>query len=166
MTSRAATSTDSAIPFHTGPVVAALVAVAIQSAATIAGAYVVGFRPTNWAGTGGMALVILALSLGIALLSIAVAIRTASASATGLVPLVVFGLAFFTGFFAPVDELSPWMRAAAMVNPLSYVIDAARQLESGSTLTALPVALAVLGALVIAGIAACIVASNHVRSNR
>lgn len=156
----------STAPFCTGPVVAAAVAVAIQAAVTIAGACVVGFRPTSWAGTCGMALVILALSLGIALLSIAVAIRTTSASTTGLVALVVFGLSFFTGFFAPVDELSPWMRVAATVNPLSYVIDAARQLESGSALTAMPVALAGLGMLMLAGIAACTLASNHARRNR
>ncbi|MGI5270430.1 ABC transporter permease [Nonomuraea sp. CA-218870] len=113
-----------------------------------------------------MILVLITLSLGIALLSIAVAIRTASAAGTGLVPLAVFGLSFFTGFFAPVDELSPWMRAVATVNPLSYVIDAARQLESGGALTALPVALIVLGTLVAAGVAACALASHHARRNR
>ncbi|MFI6708873.1 ABC transporter permease [Nonomuraea sp. NPDC050478] len=153
-------------PFLSGMVVAALVGVAIQATVTVAGAALIGFRPGDWAGLGGMILVLITLSLGIALLSIAVAIRTGSSAGTGLVPLAVFGLSFFTGFFAPVDELSPWMRTVATVNPLSYVIDTARQLESGSALTALPVALTVLATLVAAGTAACALASNHARRNR
>lgn len=153
-------------PFLGGAVAAALVGVTVQTLVTVGGAALIGYRPTDWPGLLGMLALLLTLSLGIALLSIAVAVRTASASSTGLVPLAVFGLSFFTGVFAPVEELAPWMRTIATFNPLTYVIDAARQLESGTTPTALPLALVVLVALVVTAAAACTIAQNHARRNR
>ncbi|MCR2816622.1 ABC transporter permease [Microbacterium jiangjiandongii] len=153
-------------PFLAGAVVAALATVMLQTAVTIAGAVAIGYRPHSTLGVAAMAGLLTALALGIALLSIAVAIRTRSAASTGLVPLAVFGLSFFTGVFAPVDELTPWMRTIATVNPLTYVIDAARQLERAATVTALPIALAALVTLILAGIASCTLASAHARRNR
>jgi len=153
-------------PFLTGAVVAALIAVALQTVATIAGAMAIGYGPGGVAGLAGMIALLTALALGIALLSIAVAIRTRTAAATGLVTLAVFGLSFFTGVFAPVEALTPWMRAIATVNPLTYVIDAARQLEAGTAPAALPIAVAVLATLIIAGIVSCTLASIHARRNR
>ncbi|BCJ69648.1 ABC transporter permease [Polymorphospora rubra] len=154
------------VPFVLGAVAAALVAVTVQMLVTIAGAALIGYRPETWPSAITMLLLMLTLGLGVALLSVAVAIRTASASSTNLVTLAVFGLSFFTGVFAPVDELAGWMRAIATFNPLTYVIDAARQLESGATPSALPIALGVLGVLVAAGTATCALALNHARRNR
>ncbi|WP_433701178.1 ATP-binding cassette domain-containing protein [Nocardiopsis sp. CA-288880] len=74
--------------------------------------------------------------------------------------------ALFTGVFAPVEELSGWMRAIATVNPLTYVIDAARQVEAGTAPTEGPLAAVVLVALVAAGFAACVLALGHARRNR
>ncbi|MFI2105418.1 ABC transporter permease [Isoptericola sp. NPDC019693] len=153
-------------PFLAGAVVAALAGVVIQTVLTLAGAAVIGYRPADWPGLLGMLALLVVLTLGIALLSIAVAVRTTSAASTGLVPLAVFGLSFFTGVFAPVDELAPWMRTIATFNPLTYVIDAARQLESGVPPTALPLALVVLAAIVVAGVVACTFAQNYARRNR
>lgn len=153
-------------PFLIGPVVAALVAVSVQMVLTIAGAALIGYRPQDWAGMITMLMLMLLLGLGISLLSIAVAIRTSTAATTNLVPLAVFGLSFFTGVFAPVDQLAGWMRAIATFNPLTYAIDAARQLESDATASALPLGSAVLGALVLAGVLACTLALNYTRRNR
>ncbi|MFG1778487.1 ABC transporter permease [Micromonospora sp. NPDC049051] len=153
-------------PFLVGAVVAALVAVTIQMVVTIAGAALIGYRPQSWSGTAAMILLLLALGLGVALLSIAVAIRTASAASTNLVTLGVFGLSFFTGVFAPVDELAGWMRAIATFNPLTYIVEAARTVASGAALPAPPVALAVLATLVGTGAAACALALDHARRNR
>ena len=155
-----------ASPFLIGAAVASLVAVTSQTIITIAGAMLLGYRPESWSGVTAMTLLMLALGLGIALLSIAVAIRTASASSTNLVTLVVFGLSFFTGVFAPVDELAAWMRAIATFNPLTYVVDATRQLESNTAPSNLPIAAVVVATLVIAGIAACALALAHARRNR
>lgn len=153
-------------PFLIGPVVAALVAVIVQMLLTMIGAALLGYRPQDWGGMVTMLLLLLLLGLSVALLSIAVAIRTSTAATTNLVPLAVFGLSFFTGVFAPVDQLAGWMRAIATYNPLTYVIDAARQLESGMTASALPLGLAVLGALVLAGVFTCALALNYTRRNR
>ncbi|MFF5054480.1 ABC transporter permease [Micromonospora sp. NPDC000663] len=155
-----------ATPFLVGAVVAALVAVTVGMLTTIAGAVLIGYRPQSWAGVTAMIVLLLALGLGIALLSVAVAIRSASATSTNLVTLAVFGLSFFTGVFAPVDELAGWMRTVAAVNPLSHVVDTARQLEGGAVLSAAPVALVALVTLVLVGVAACVVALNHARRSR
>ncbi|WP_416903404.1 ABC transporter permease [Micromonospora echinospora] len=154
------------IPFILGAVAAALVAVTVQMLITIAGAALIGYRPENWPGVIAMIVLMLVLGLGIALLGVAVAIRTTSPSSTNLVTLAVFGLSFFTGVFAPVNELAGWMRAIATINPLTYVIDAARQFEVGAASSALPIALLVLGLLVCAGITSSALALNHVRRNR
>ncbi|WP_053651600.1 ABC transporter permease [Micromonospora sp. NRRL B-16802] len=155
-----------ATPFLMGAVIAALVAVIIGMFTTIVGAVLIGYRPQSWAGAAAVIVLMLVLGLGIALLSVAVAIRSGSATSTNLVTLAVFGLSFFTGVFAPVDELAGWMRVIATVNPLTHVVDTARQLESGATLSAAPIALAALSALVVAGVAACVLAVNHARRNR
>ncbi|WP_262419581.1 ABC transporter permease [Micromonospora chalcea] len=133
---------------------------------TVAGAVAIGYRPASWSGVAGMLLLMLALGLGVALLSTALAIRSGSASTTNLVTLVVFGLSFFTGVFAPVDELAGWMRVIATVNPLTYIVDTARQLGGGTPLAAAPIGVAALTALTVAGTAACALALHHARKNR
>lgn len=153
-------------PFLTGTVLATLVAVTVQALLTIGGAMIAGYRPNAWTGTLGMLAVMLILGVSVALRSVAVAVRTSSSSSAGLVTLGFFGLSFFTGVFAPVDELSGWMRAIATVNPLTYIIEAARQIESGSALTAGPVAALILTMLVAAGFACCGLALDHARRNR
>ncbi|MGC4895288.1 ABC transporter permease [Micromonospora sp. DT31] len=153
-------------PFLVGPVVAALIAVVLQMTVTVAGASLIGYRPTSWSGVAGMLLLMLALGLGVALLSMALAIRSASASTTNLVTLVVFGLSFFTGVFAPVDELAGWMRLIARVNPLTYIVDTARQLGDGTALTSAPIGVTAIVTLAVAGTAACALALQHVRKNR
>lgn len=153
-------------PFLVGPVVAALVAVVLQMAITVAGAAVIGYRPGSWPGLVAMLLLLLALGLGVALLSTALAIRTTSAATTNLVTLGVFGLSFFTGVFAPVDELASWMRLIASANPLTYILDTARQLDSGVPLTSAPIGIAAIAALAAVGIAACVLALNNAKKKR
>lgn len=153
-------------PFLVGPVVAALIAVVLQMAVTVAGAAAIGYRPASWSGVAGMLLLMLALGVGVALLSTALAIRSASASATNLVTLAVFGLSFFTGVFAPVDELAGWMRVIAVANPLTYIVDTARQLGGDAALTAAPIGVAAIVTLAVAGTAACALALHHARKTR
>lgn len=153
-------------PFLIGPICAALMAVGVQLILTITGAMLIGYRPQDWGGLLAMLLLMLLLGLGVSLISVAVAIRTATAATTSLVPLAAFGLSFFTGVFASVEQLAEWMRAIATFNPLTYVIDAARQLENGIPASALPAGLAVLGALILVGVFACTLALRHARRNR
>ncbi|MFG2062382.1 ABC transporter permease [Micromonospora sp. NPDC048871] len=156
----------STVPFLVGPVVAALLAVAVQMVVTVLGAALIGYRPQSWPGVLGVFLLLAALGLGVALLSTALAIRSVSASTTGLVTLAVFGLSFFTGVFAPVDDLATWMRVIAMVNPLTYIVETARQLGGGDPLTAAPAGVAAVAVLIVAGMAACALALRTARKNR
>ncbi|MER5321514.1 ABC transporter permease [Streptosporangium roseum] len=104
-------------PFLAGTVLATLVAVAVQALLTIGGAMIAGCRPNEWTGTLGMLAVMLILGVSVALCSVAVAVRTSSSSSAGLVTPAFFGLSFFTGVSAPVDELSGWMRVIFAVPP-------------------------------------------------
>ncbi|GAA0832440.1 ABC transporter permease [Streptosporangium amethystogenes subsp. fukuiense] len=153
-------------PFLAGTLIATLVAVTVQALLTTGGAMIAGYRPTEWTGTFGMLALMLILGAAVSLLSVAVAVRTASSSTTNLVTLAFFGSSFFTGVFAPVDELSGWMRAIATVNPLTYIIDTARQLESESDLTVVPLTSVIMTTLVVMGFIACGLALNHARRNR
>ncbi|MBE3001630.1 ABC transporter permease [Nocardiopsis sp. HNM0947] len=155
-----------ATPFLAGTLIATLVAVSVQALLTTGGAMLVGYRPTGWAETFAMVGLMLVLGLAVALFSIAVAVHTVSSSTTGLVPLAFFGLSFFTGVFAPVEELSGWMQAIATVNPLTYIIDTARELESGTVPSAGPVAVGLLLVLVVAGLISCALALHRARRRR
>lgn len=153
-------------PFLVGSLTATLVGVTLQLVVTVGGAMTVGYRTTTWAGTTAMLMLMLTLGFAIALFSIAVAFRVSSPSSLNVVTLIVFGLSFFTGVFAPVDELSGWMRTIATVNPLTYIVEFARQLESGAALDAAPIAVTVLATLITAALIACALVLSHSRRNR
>lgn len=153
-------------PFIAGTLVATLVVVAFQQVVTVAGAMLVGYRPGTLSGMVAMLGLMIVLGLAVALFAAALAVRGASASSMNLVTLVVFGLSFFTGFFAPVEQLSGWMRAVATINPVTYLVETARDLESGVTLEVAPIAAVVLVTLLVAGALACVLSSNHARRTR
>lgn len=153
-------------PFLAGTLVATLIVVAFQQVVTVAGAVLVGYRPATLPGVVAMLGLMLIHGLAVALFTVALAVRGASTSSINLVTLVVFGMSFFTGFFAPVEQLSGWMRAVATINPITYLVETARRLESGAALEAAPLATAVLVTLLVAGALACVLSSNHARRNR
>ena len=154
------------MPILIGSQVATLVAVAFQQIVTVAGAMAVGYRPGSWPGVVAMLGVMLALGCSVALFTVALAVRGASTSSINLVSLIVFGLSFFTGFFAPVEQLSGWMRTVATVNPITCLVETARDLESGAALEAAPIATLVLVTLLVAGAGACAASLNHARRTR
>ena len=46
--------------------------------------------------------------------------------------MLVFPMVFLAGVFFPVDTVPPWMQALSKVNPVTYGVDAIRQIFLGS----------------------------------
>ena len=136
--------------------VAGVSALAIfQSCFYVTVAFLFGMRPEG--GLIGVALVaVLAatLSAGIGCLAIAFGLRTGSSEAVqGSFPLL-FATLFMSSAFFPRELMSGWFRTIADVNPLTYLIEGAReQMITGVQLDdfgrAFAVALAILAVGVI-----------------
>lgn len=74
-------------------------------------------------------LTLLVLSLSLSSLGILLATRMRSQRAFQfLLQLIVFPLMFVAGVFFPVDGIPNWLQVVAKVNPLTYGVDATRQI--------------------------------------
>ena len=74
-------------------------------------------------------LLVLLLSLSLSGVGIFVATRMRSQQGFQMViQLLIFPLIFLSGVFFPVDNVSPWLQVIAKVNPLTYGVDAVRQI--------------------------------------
>ena len=72
----------------------------------------------------------LALLLALSLSGVGIFVATRMRSQQGfqmVMQLLIFPLIFLAGVFFPVDNVSPWMQVIAKVNPLTYGVDAVRQ---------------------------------------
>jgi ABC-2 type transport system permease protein len=74
---------------------------------------------------------------------------------------LLFPMLILAGMLLPLDSGPAWLRAAALINPLSYVVDAQRVLFAGEIVN--PV---VLGGVVAAAITATIGLTVGIRSMR
>ena len=73
--------------------------------------------------------VLLLLALSISAVGIFVATRMRSQQGFQMVmQLLIFPLIFLSGVFFPVDNVSPWLQVIVKMNPLTYGVDAVRQL--------------------------------------
>ena len=84
-------------------------------------------------GIGGVAVLGLLVSTMAALWATGVAFRQRGIRALPLMRLPVFLGLFLTPAFMPLELLAGWLRAAAVVNPVTYVLNAGRQLIVGQT---------------------------------
>ena len=69
-----------------------------------------------------------------------------------LMNLVLFPLLFFSGAFFPIDGLPRWLEVLALINPLTYAVDAlllATYADSAASFLGLAIDLSVL--IVLAG---------------
>ena len=69
-------------------------------------------------------------ALAYAGISLAIALRTGSIDATQSSFLIGFPLVFLSTATVPLELMSPWMRAFAEVNPVTYILNAVRSLIS------------------------------------
>lgn len=110
-----------------GPMIASAIALVIQTTLVIGVTVVLGLRPVT--GVAGL-LVMLGfaalLALGLAGFIVGVALRTNSSAATTSASFLVFPLTFLTSTFTPLELLRGWVRVAAEINPITYILEATR----------------------------------------
>ena len=83
-------------------------------------------------------LLIIPLALSLSGLGIFVATRMRSQQGFQMVmQLLIFPLIFLSGVFFPVDNVPPWLQVIAKLNPLTYGVDAIRQLFLGGDMIGL-----------------------------
>jgi ABC-2 type transport system permease protein len=111
------------------PMLSSAIGLVVQTCAVIGTALLFGLRPVT--GIAGL-LVLLGFSMliGLALAGfiVGIALRTGNAAATNSASFLVFPLSFLTSTFTPIDLLSGWIRTAAELNPITYLLDATRGL--------------------------------------
>lgn len=78
--------------------------------------------------------IVVILSLGLAGLGILIAsFMTSQQGFQVLIQILIFPLIFLAGVFFPVNSVPAWMEVISKVNPLTYGVDAIRQLFIGSS---------------------------------
>ncbi len=136
-----------------GNVLAASARALIPATFVLAIAFVLGAR---WPGIDGLLVtyfMVTAMAAVAACWGSALALRFKSQSAAPLMQSGMMALVLMTTAYAPLALLQPWMKSVAEVNPVTNVIDAARQGFVGSVTWAetWPGIVALIGLLVVLG---------------
>lgn len=136
-----------------GSVLAASARALIPATFVLAIALLLG---ASWPGIDGVViayLMVAAMAAVAACWGSALALRFKTQSAAPLMQAGMMALILMTAAYAPLALLQPWLRSVATVNPVSQVVDAARQGFVGGVSWAetWPGLLALLGLLVLLG---------------
>lgn len=100
-------------------------------------ALVTGMRPTGSIGDFAALLVLAALVCTAALLfACGVAMRLKTVQAGPAMQMPVFLVLFLTPVFVPLDLVAGWVHGVASVNPMTAILDGARDLLAGEALRA------------------------------
>jgi ABC-2 type transport system permease protein len=126
-----------AAPHRTGIVlgyaVAALVRWIVTAAIVTAVALAVGMHVGgSGVDLGGLYLLGAVLNMASVLWAAGVALRLRTMQAGPIMQMPVFLVLFFAPVYVPLDLLVGWIHAAAVVNPLTRVLEAGRSLIDGS----------------------------------
>jgi ABC-2 type transport system permease protein len=120
-----------------GPMVADLVRYLIAAGLTFVMGVIIGYRPGGGV-LGVLGAIALAMFTGWALAWIFTWIGTIAKSARavqGISFLFLFPLTFLSNAFVKVTTLPGWLQAFVKVNPVSYLVSAARALANQGTVT-------------------------------
>jgi ABC-2 type transport system permease protein len=80
---------------------------------------------------------LIVVSLSISGLGVLIASRMRSQQGFGMIiQLIIFPLIFLSGVFFPLNNVPPWLAAISKVNPLTYGVNAIRQLFLGNEIAA------------------------------
>lgn len=112
-----------------GPILAGAFILGIQASIVIGVGLVLGLEPVT--GLPGLLAVIglaVLLGTGFAGFTVSAALGSGSAAATQSASFLFFPLTFLTASFVPLDLLSGWLKTAAQINPITYVLGGMRSL--------------------------------------
>ena len=112
-----------------GPILAGAVILGLQASIVVGMGVLLGLDPVT--GLPGLLAVIglaVLLGTGFAGFTVSAALGSGSAAATQGASFVFFPFTFLTASFVPLELLSGWLRTAAELNPITYVLGAMRSL--------------------------------------
>jgi ABC-2 type transport system permease protein len=112
-----------------GPILAGAVILGIQATLVLSVGLLMGLEPAT--GLPGMlALIGLAVLLGtgFAGFTVSAALGSGNAAATQGASFVFFPMTFLAPTFVPIELLDGWLKTAASLNPITYVLQAMRAL--------------------------------------
>ncbi|WP_066586031.1 ABC transporter permease [Cellulomonas timonensis] len=111
-----------------------------------------GFAPNPAGAVLGLALLaVLGVGLGSLSYALALAVRKQEWMFWAVQQTVLFPAMILSGLLLPLDSGPRWMQVAALVNPLTYVVDAERSLFAGDILSS-TAAWGAVAALLTAGL--------------
>lgn len=112
-----------------GPMLAGAVVLMLQTGVVISVALLMGLRPeTGVAGIFGLLGFALLLGTGFSGFTVGIALMSGNAAATQGASFIFFPLSFLTATFVPINLLTGWIRTAAEINPITYILEAMRAL--------------------------------------
>jgi ABC-2 type transport system permease protein len=112
-----------------GPILAGALILGLQSGIVIGVGMLMGLQPVT--GLSGLLAVIgiaVLLGTGFAGFTVSAALGSGSAAVTQSAGFIFFPLTFLTASFVPLDLLGGWLRTAATLNPITYVLEGMRDL--------------------------------------
>ena len=143
-----------------GPILAGSLILGLQASIVIGVGLIMGLKVAT--GLGGLLAVIglaVLLGTGFAGFTVSAALGSGSAAATQGAGFIFFPLTFLAPTFVPLALLDGWLKTAATLNPITYVLEAMRELLNkgwngnaifGAVLACLLLALAMYALAVVA----------------
>lgn len=110
-----------------GPTLAGAIILAVQATFIVLVGLLIGVEPVT--GALGLLAVIgfsMLLGLSFAGFTIGIALFSGNAGATQGGSFLFFPLTFLTATFVPISLLDGWIKVAAQINPITYILDAMR----------------------------------------
>lgn len=112
-----------------GHILSSGIIIALQTGLIIGIAALMGLRPeTQLVAIGYIMLCSLMIGMGFGGFTVGVALRTGNAAATQGASFIFFPLTFLTVTFVPMELLQGWIKTVAQVNPITYILEAQREL--------------------------------------
>ncbi len=112
-----------------GTIIAGAIILGLQTAVVMLIGLLMGLQPeTGFVGIAAVMGLALLLGTGFSGFTVGIALRTGNAAATQGGSFLFFPLTFLTATFVPVSLLSGWIKTAAALNPITYLLEAMRSL--------------------------------------
>lgn len=145
-----------------GAMGADLVRIMFQAALVLVVAIATGLDfATGFPGAIALILISSVFGLTYSAIGFAVALKTGNSQATQSMWALFMPLMFLTTAFAPLEALSGWLKVAATVNPMTYLLAGMRALSAeGWDMSDIGLALAAVGALGAATVPLAFIALN------
>ncbi len=131
-----------------GSILTGAVILGMQAALVTGVGILMGLRPeTGFLGVLAIIGIALLLGTGFASFTVAVGLRSGNPAATQAASFLFFPLSFLTATFVPLALLSGWIKVAAQINPITYILEAMRAILNDGW----------QGDVILRGVLACVV---------